>query len=69
LTDVVDRGAAELLGQRRAEEAELAHLVHDLAVEVLVAIGLKHPRQQLLLAVVVGRIADEPLLLAQLVGE
>ena len=53
----------------RAEQAELAHLAHDLAVEPLVEIGGGHARLQLLLRIALGRVADEPLLVGQLVIE
>ena len=64
--DVVHPGAAVVLRQGRAEEAERPHFAEDLAVEALVPIGLEHPRHELLLAVVVGGVAHEPLVFAQL---
>ena len=54
---------------RRAEKAEFAHLAHDLAVETLFEIGRGHPRLQLLLRIALGGVADEPLLVGQLVIE
>ena len=66
VADVVDPGAAVVLGQGRAQEAQRAHLGHDLPVEALVAVGLEHPGHQLLLAVGPGGVADEVLVLAQL---
>ena len=66
---VVGAGAAVLLGQGGAQQAERAHLVHDLAVELLVPVGLQHARHQLVLAVVARGVADRDLLLAELVVE
>ena len=66
---VVGGGAAVFLGQGRAQQAERAELVHDLAVELLVPVGLQHARHQLVLAVVAGRVADRDLLLGELVVE
>src|SRR6185437_4942196 len=43
VADISDIGAAIAL-DGRAEEAELAHLVHDLAVEALLAEGALDPR-------------------------
>ena len=53
----------------RAEQAELAHLAQDLAVEMLVEIGGGDARLQLLLRIALGRVADEPLLVGQLMVE
>ena len=66
---VVGGGAAVFLGQGGAQQAKRAELVHDLAIELLVAVGLQHARHQLVLAVVAGRIADRDLLLGELVVE
>ena len=57
---VGDAGAAIAL-ERGAEETHLAELVHDLAVEGLVAEGLQHAGLQLLLAELARRIADQAL--------
>jgi hypothetical protein len=46
-----------------------AHLVHDLAVKLLVPVGFQHARHQLVLAVVARGIADRDLLLGELVVE
>ena len=53
----------------RAEQAELAHLAHDLAVEILVEIGLGDARLQLLLRIGFRRVADHALLVGELVVE
>ena len=69
VADVAEAGAAIFVRDGRAEQAELAHLAHDLAVETLVEIGRGHARLQLLLRIAFGRVADEPLLVGQLVIE
>ena len=68
VADVVDAGAAVAL-DGRAEQAERAHLVHDLAVEALEARRHQHARLQARLAVLAGRVADRALLVAELVLE
>ena len=60
---VAEPGAAIFVRNGRAEEAELAHLGHDLAVEPLVEIGGGHARLQLRLRIALGRVADDPLLI------
>src|SRR4029453_2472556 len=50
----------------RAEQAELAQLVHDLAVELLMPVGEKHARHQLVLGVAASRVAHQPLFLGEL---
>ena len=67
--DVAGAGAAILLGDGRAEQAEGAHLGHDLAVEAVLAERGQHPRLEPRLGVVARGVADEPLLLGQLVFE
>jgi len=54
---------------RRAQEPELAHFGQDLAVEALVEIGAGDPRLKLVLGIALGGVADEPLLVRQLVIE
>src|SRR5205814_9087781 len=49
--------------------AERAHLVHDLAIELLVPVGLDDARHQFVLAVVARSIADRDLLLGELIVE
>jgi hypothetical protein len=66
--DVVHAGAAVAL-DRRAEEAERAHLVEDLAVELLVAECLAHARLQLFLAIVARAVAHHAFLFGELVLE
>lgn len=63
--DVVDAGAAVAV-DGGAQHAELAHLVEDLAVELLVTVGEGDAGQQLLLAVVGHLVADGTLLLGEL---
>ena len=63
--DVAGARAAVLLGKRGAQEAELAHLGHDLAVEPLFGEGGHHARQQPLAGVGARRLADHPLLVGQ----
>ena len=62
--DVVRPGAA-IAFDRRAEKSQLAHLVHDLAVEALFAVGGQDAREQLFLAIGAGAVAHQPLFLAQ----
>ena len=62
--DVVDPGATVAF-DRRAEESERAHLVHDLAVEMLVPVCGEDPREQLFLAIGVCAVAHHPLFLCQ----
>jgi hypothetical protein len=65
--DVVGLGPAIGLRQRRPEQAQGAHLAHDGAVEGLVAVGLAHPRLELGLAILAGRVADRAFLARELV--
>ena len=65
---MVHAGAAVAL-DGRAEEAERAHLVEDLAVELLVAVRLDDARHQLLLAVGARAVAHHALVLGELVLE
>ena len=69
VTDIARAGAAIAFRQGRAEKAGGAHLVHDLAVEALLAKGREHARPELVLGVGAGGIADEALLRAQLIVE
>src|SRR5437762_2771126 len=62
-------GTAVFLRKRHADQAELAHLAEDLAIGLLLEIGLLHPRKQLLLRVLPGCIADHPLVFSELVIE
>ena len=66
---IVGAGTAVLFGKGGPQEAEGAELVHDLAVELLVPVGLQHPCHELVLAVVAGNVADRDLVLGQLVVE
>ena len=58
---------ASVAFERRAEEPQLAHLVHDLPMEFLVAIRFDDSRHELVLAVGARTIANHPLVVAQLV--
>ena len=64
--DVVDAGAAVAL-EGAAEQAERAHLVHDLAVEALVAVGLEDARHKPVLGEVARAVADHALVFRKLV--
>src|SRR5262249_33810651 len=66
---VVGAGAAILLRQGDAEQAERAHLMEDLAVSFLLQIGLDHARQQLVLRIGARGVADRALVLGELVLE
>ena len=63
---VARSGAAVLFRQRRPEQAELAQLGHDVAVELLLAVRHQNARHQLLLTIVARRIADGALFARQL---
>ena len=65
---MVDAGAA-MAANGRAQQAEGAHLVHDLAVEALVPVRLHDARQQFLPGVGAGAVAHQPLILAELIVE
>ena len=67
--DGAEAGAAVLLRQRGAEQAELAHLGDDLAVEALLAVGGEHARKQLVLRIAARAVAHHALLLGQLAFE
>ena len=66
VADIIEPGAAIFDRNGRSEQAERAHLGHDLPVERLVEIGLGHPRLKPVLGVASGGVADQPLLVAQL---
>src|SRR3954469_16375762 len=69
VADVAEPGAAIFGRDGGAEEPELAHLTHDLAVEALVEISRRHPRLQLLLRIAFRGVADEALLVRELMIE
>jgi 3'-phosphoadenosine 5'-phosphosulfate sulfotransferase (PAPS reductase)/FAD synthetase len=69
VADIAKSGAAIFVGDRRAEQPQRAHLAHDLAVEPFLHISGGHARLQLLLGIALRRVADEPLLVGQLVIE
>ena len=69
VADVAEAGAAIFVRDRCAEQSELAHLAHDLAVEPLFEIGRRDPRLQLLLRIAFRGVADEALLVGQLMIE
>ena len=63
---VVHATAAVLLGHDRAEEADVRDLLHELGVEVLVAVVLARARNDLVVGEVACRLADQALLVGQL---
>ena len=56
-------------GEGGAKEAHLAEFVHDFAVEVLVAEAHEDAREELLLAELVGGVADGALVFSELAVE
>ena len=58
-----------MAGERRPEQAQFAHLAHDVAIEGLVAIHAQDARHQPVLRIGARRIADRAFLVAQLVVE
>jgi uncharacterized protein VirK/YbjX len=50
----------------RAEQPELAHLAHDVAIEGFLQISLGDARQQPLLRITFGSVTDETLLIRKL---
>ena len=62
--DVAGAGAAVAI-DRRAEQAHGAHLGHDVAVKLFVAVRLDHAGQKALLAKVAHFVAEEALLLVE----
>ena len=69
ISHIAQPRAAVVARRHDAEEAHVAHLVHDLAVEAFLAEGRFHPWHQLVLGKSPGRIADHPLLAAQVAFE
>ena len=69
VADIAEPDAAIFRRDRRAEQPQGAHLAHDLAVEPFLEIGRRHARLELLLGISLGGVADEPLLIGQLVVE
>ena len=66
VADVVEAAAAVLLGDRRAEVADLAQLARQLAVETGRAVVLPDPRDDLLVGEFARRFGDQALLVGQL---
>jgi len=66
VADVIQAGAAVLLGNRRPQQAEFAHFTENRRIGGLVAERFQHARQQFVLAVGVGGIAHHALVVAQL---
>jgi hypothetical protein len=54
-----------LLGHDRPEEAHVGHLLHELGVEMLVAVVLAGTRSDLLVAELARCLADELLLVSE----
>jgi hypothetical protein len=69
VADVVQAGAAVLLGDGGAQQAHFAHLAEDGGVHLLVAEGFQHAGGQLVLAIGVGGVADGALVVGQLLVE
>ena len=69
VADVAEAGAAVFLRDGRAEEPEMAHLVDDLAIEALFAIGGEHAREQFLLRIGARGVAHHALVLGELALE
>ena len=69
VADIAQAGAAIFVRDGRAEQAELAHLIEDRAVEMLFEISLGDARLELGLGVALGGVADHPLFVAELVFE
>ena len=67
VSDIACIGAAIFLRQRHADQAELAHLVENLAVGLFVEIGVVDARQQLLLRIGARGVADHALVFGQLI--
>ncbi|MGY3661463.1 hypothetical protein ACVJ19_008126 [Bradyrhizobium sp. USDA 376] len=67
--DVARVGAAIFLRQRDADQAELTHLVEDLAVGLLFQIGLGDAGQQLVLGIGAGGVAHHTLVFGELLVE
>ncbi len=66
---MVQAGAAVLFGDGGPQHAELAELVHDLAVEYFVTVGLEHARHEAVLTIIMARIADHALVFGELCVE
>jgi hypothetical protein len=66
VADIIKPGAAIFDRHGRSEQAEFAHLMHDLAVETFVEIGLSDARLQPFLRIGFGGVADQPFLVGQL---
>ena len=64
---VIGANAAEFLRDGRSEQAKLAHLAHDFAVEDFMAVGLGDAAHQFVLTIGARRIADHPLFVSQLI--
>ena len=69
VANVVETGAAVLLGNRGAEQAQGAHFAKDCRISDAGAEAFDHARQQALLAVGVSRIAHHALVVGELLVE
>jgi len=69
VADVIQAGAAVLLGDGGAQQAQLAHLAEDGHVGGLVQEGVLHARQQFFLAVGAGGFLHLALLFGELDAE
>src|SRR4029079_19214866 len=69
IADVAEAGAAIFVRNGRTEQPELAHFGQDRAVEIFVQVSAGDARLQLLLRIAFGGVADEALLVGQLMVE
>lgn len=67
--DVGRADAAIGVGHGHTEQAEVAHLAEDRRVRRLLAVSFGHARLQLFLGIGARRVADHPLVFAQLILE
>ena len=66
VADIADAGAA-IAVDGGAEQAQLAHFGHDLAVEMLVPVRLQHTGHQLVLGIGAGAVAHHALVFGKLI--
>src|SRR5690554_4419563 len=68
IADIVHAGTAVAINGG-AQQTQFTHLVHDVAIEVLVAVGLQHAWHQFFLAVIVSGLQDHALIFVKLVDQ
>jgi len=64
--DIARIGAAIFFRQRDADQAELAHLVEDLAIGLFLEVSLGDARQELVLRIGARGVADHALIFGEL---